>query len=196
MTYKHRVEWPGFYHVTTRGNNKRTIFLTDRDRLVFISLLNRIATKHGWTIYAFCLMDNHYHLVMQIGEEGMSKGLCELNGTYAILFNINHQRVNHLFGRRYWSDELETERRLFTAIRYVVRNPVRAGIVATPDEYVWSSYQATLGLALGRVRVAVDELLGLFAPDRARAVKRFEEMCAGPELPRHVLRRRVQRQPP
>jgi putative transposase len=180
VAYKHRVETPGYYHVTMRGNNKRTIFLTDRDRLVFIALLNRIATRYGWTIHAFCLMSNHYHLVMRISEPGMSKGMCELNGTYAILFNINHERINHLFGRRYWSEELESERRIFAAVRYVVRNPVRAGLVGTPDAYVWSSYQATIGLALGKV-----------APDRTKAIESFRKLCESPDAPGHV-----QRQPP
>ena len=191
MAYKHRVELPGFYHLTVRGNNKRVIFIDDNDRLVFIALLNRLATRHGWTILAFCLMDNHYHLVMRIDERGMSKGMCELNGTYALLFNGKHGRINHLFGRRYWSDELESDERLKTAFRYVVRNPVEAGMVASPDAYVWSSYQATIGIALGRVRVAVDEVLSMFSHNRAAAIASFRHLCEGPDEPGPV-----QRQPP
>jgi REP element-mobilizing transposase RayT len=186
VSYKHRVEVPGSYHVTCRGNNKRTVFLDDRDRLLFIALLNRIATKHGWTILAFCLMNNHYHLVMRIDERGMSKGMCELNGTYALLFNASHNRINHLFGRRYWSDELKSDRRLLAACRYVVRNPVRAGVVASPEQYVWSSYQATIGMALGRVRIAADELLAIFTRDRTAAIERFRALCEAPDPPGHV----------
>jgi putative transposase len=186
VAYKHRIEVPGLYHVTVRGNNKRAIFVDDGDRLMLIALLNRMANKYGWTIFAFCLMGNHYHVVMRIDERGMSKGMCELNGTYALLFNAKHDRINHLFGKRYWSEELETELRFRTACRYVVRNPVRAGLVTSPDMYVWSSYQATVGVALGRVRVAVDELLAMFAPDREAAIVSFRELCETPDPPGHV----------
>jgi putative transposase len=184
--YKLRIEVPGIYHVATRGNNKRIIFLDDKDRLVFIRLLNRLSTKHGWTIYAYCLMTNHYHLVMRIDERGMSRGLCELNSQYALLFNQMHERVNHLFGKRYWSERIESDERFRRACRYVVRNPVEAGLVESPGDYVWSSYQATVGIALGHVRVAVDELLAMFGPDRASAIKSFRELCETPDPPGHV----------
>jgi putative transposase len=196
VAYKHRVEVPGYYHVTARGNNKRLIFLDDQDRLLFIALLNRVATRYGWTIFAFCLMSNHYHLVMRIDERGMSKGMCELNSTYALLFNGKHGRINHLFGKRYWSDELETDDRFRGACCYVVRNPVRAGMVESPDAYVWSSYQATVGIALGRVRVAVDELLSMFGRDRATAIASFRHLCDGPDEPGHGRWRHGRWQPP
>jgi REP element-mobilizing transposase RayT len=186
MARKHRVEVPGYYHLTARGNNKRTIFVDDRDRLLFIALLNRTARRYGWTILAFCLMNNHYHLVMQIDERGMSKGMCELNGTYALLFNASHGRINHLFGKRYWSDELRSDRRIRSACRYVVRNPVKAGAASSPDAYVWSSYQAVIGLALGRVRVAVDEMLAFFGHDRDAAITIFRKYCETPDPARHA----------
>jgi putative transposase len=184
--YKLRVEVPGIYHVTTRGNNKRVIFLADDDRLTFIRLLNRLATKYGWTIYAYCLMTNHYHLLMRIDERGMSRGMCELNSQYALLFNQVHVRVDHLFGKRYWSEKIESDERFRRACRYVVRNPVEAGLVEHPADYVWSSYQATVGIALGRVRVAVDELLRMFSNDRASAIASFKELCENPDPPGHV----------
>ena len=139
--------------------------------IVFIALLNRVATRHGWTIFAFCLMDNHYHLVMRIDERGMSKGMCELNGTYALLFNGKHERINHLFGKRYWSDELESDERFRGGVPLRRAKPRREPAWSqSPDEYVWSSYQATVGIALGRVRVAVDELLSMFGRNRAAAI--------------------------
>jgi REP element-mobilizing transposase RayT len=184
--YKLRIEVPGVYHVTTRGNNKRIIFLDDKDRLVFIRLLNRLSTKHGWTIYAYCLMTNHYHLVMRIDERGMSRGLCELNSQYALLFNQMHDRVNHLFGKRYWSERIESDERFRRACRYVMRNPLEAGLVESPGDYVWSSYQATVGVALGHVRVAVDELLAMFGRERESAIESFRELCASPDPPGHV----------
>jgi putative transposase len=184
--YKLRIEVPGIYHVTTRGNNKRVIFLDDDDRLVFIRLLNRLSIKYGWTIYAYCLMTNHYHLLMRIDERGMSRGLCELNSQYALLFNQRHVRVDHLFGKRYWSEQIESDERFRRACRYVVRNPVEAGLVESPGDYVWSSYQATVGIALGHVRVAVDELLRMFSNDRASAIASFKELCENPDPPGHV----------
>jgi putative transposase len=186
VAYKPRIEVPGVYHVTTRGNNKRDIFLSDEDHLVFIRLLNRLATKHGWTIFAYCLMTNHYHLVMRIDERGMSRGLCELNSQYALLFNQSHARINHLFGKRYWSKEIDSDDGFRGAVRYVVRNPVEAGIVDSPAAYVWSSYQATIGIALDQVRVAVDELLAMFGRDRASAIESFRRLCEDPDPPSHV----------
>lgn len=186
MGYKLRIEVPGIYHVTTRGNNKRVIFLNDDDRLVFIRLLNRLATKHGWTIYAFCLMTNHYHLLMRIDERGMSQGLCELNSQYALLFNQAHVRINHLFGKRYWSEQVESDEHFRRVCRYVVRNPVEAGLVDEPGAYIWSSYRATVGIPLGQVRVAVDELLAMFHHDRATAIANFKRLCDAPDPPGHV----------
>ncbi len=186
MAYKHRVETPGIYHVTMRGNNKRAIVLDDQDRRTFAVMLNRAATRHGWTLLVVCLLDNHYHLIMRIGEQGMSRGMCELNTSYALMFNARHGRINHLFGKRYWSEQLATDRRFLAAVRYVVRNPVEAGVVARPEAYVWSSYRATIGLALSAFRVASDELLAMFADERKTAVHELRELCEAPVPPSHV----------
>jgi REP element-mobilizing transposase RayT len=185
LAYKHRIEAPGLYHLTARGNNKRTIFVDDVDRRLFVAMLNRTATRHGWVLFAVCLMDNHYHLIMRIGERGMSRGMCELNTGYAVTFNGRHGRINHLFGRRYWSDHLESnpadaERRFMAALRYVILNPVKAGLTTTPEAYVWSSYRATIGLALGFVRVASEELLRMFARDRVAAIRELRKLCEAP----------------
>jgi putative transposase len=191
MAYRRRVEVPGLYHVTARGNNKRPIVADDLDRARFFAVLNRIARKHGWELFAVCLMDNHYHLVMRIGERGMSRGMCELNSTYALAFNTRHGRINHLFGRRYWSDELRTESRFLNACRYVFQNPVRAGSAHTPAAYVWSSYRATVGLALSMLPVAGDELLSQFGLEREAAIAAFRTFCETTVTPS-----RVRGQPP
>jgi REP element-mobilizing transposase RayT len=186
MAYKLRDESPGFYHVVSRGNNKRPIFVDDHDRLVFLIRLNRVATKYGWEIFAYCLMDNHYHLVMRIGERGMSQGMCELNFGYALAFNARHGRINHLFGRRYWSDGLRTDARLLNACRYTLLNPVRAGISNRPGRYMWSSYRATIGLALSNVRLAADELLQLFGRHRSVSIASFVRFCDESDETGHV----------
>jgi putative transposase len=178
MPYKPRDERPGFHHVVTRGNNKQRIFMNNSDRQEFMRLLLRVCSKHGWTIYAYCLMRNHYHLVVKVGDRGLARGMCELNTAYALAFNTRHGRINHLFGKRYWSEYIADERRLFNAVRYVVQNPRRAGRTGSLESYAWSSYAATIGLALSFAQLATRELLELFGDTPARAVAKFVEFCA------------------
>ena len=192
MAYAPRDESPGYHHVVTRGNNKRVIFLDDRDRAFFLMTLNRVATKHGWEILAYALMRNHYHLVIRVGERGLSRGMCELNTSYAVNFNAEHGRINHLFGKRYWSTRLKGERRLLNAVRYVVQNPRRAGVTGPLRAHVWTSYRATIGLAFTIARFARDELLALVGRDPATAIRKFVEFCELPPLGD----RQPQRQPP
>jgi REP element-mobilizing transposase RayT len=179
MAYKPRVEVPGaYYHVGTRGNNKRSIFEDDRDREVFLLILRRVARRHGWLLYAYCLMGNHYHLVLQIGEAGISEGMCELNTAHAVTYNVRHGRINHLFGRRYWSELIVTNRHLFQACRYVVQNPVRAGLCNQCEDWKWSSYRATIGMSTPPPFLAVDDLLEFVAPGSRDPQARFREYCA------------------
>ncbi len=179
MAYVPRIEVPyGYYHVATRGNNKRSIYQDDRDRELFLLLLRRVARRYGWSCYAYCLMGNHYHLVMQIGEAGISRGMCELNTGYALTHNARHERINHLFGRRFWSEMIETDDRLLAACRYVVQNPVRAGLCTSCDDWKWSSYRATVGLAIAEPFLAVKKVLELVAPGAKDPVARFREYCA------------------
>jgi putative transposase len=130
-----RNESPGYHHVVTRGNNKQRIYLDDRDRVTFCMSVQRVARKYGWRPLAYCLMDNHYHLLLAIGEQGLWRGMCELNTGYAVTFNLVHGRVNHLFGRRYWNRHIETDASLMSAARYIVRNPRRAGITDRLEGY-------------------------------------------------------------
>ena len=195
MAYKPRIEVPGaFYHVVTRGNNKRTIFEDDWDRELFLMLLWTVARLHGWTIFAYCLMTNHYHLVIQLGpgEKMLSTGMCWLNTAYATEYNRRHGRINHLFGRRYWSRMLRDDSDVIVNCRYAINNPVRAGMVDDASLWVWSSYRATLGLALGIPRLAVDEFLHLFSPRRERAIELWKEFVdtarSGPDRRQPPLR--------
>jgi REP element-mobilizing transposase RayT len=179
-----RIEVPGgYYHVATRGNNRCAIYDDDVDRQVFLNQLNRVATKYAWTVLAYCLMGNHYHLILQIGDLGMSRGMCELNGGYARMYNRRHRRVNHLFGRRYWDALVATESHLLECCRYVVLNPVRAGICHRPGDWSWSSYRATVGREFAPSFLATNELLQLFGqrPDFARGVYR-EFVRAGEDI--------------
>ena len=184
MTYIPRLEVPyGYYHVVTRGNNKQQIYADDRDRERFLVLLTRIARRYGWLFYAYCLMGNHYHLVMQIADGGLSRGMCELNTGHAITFNLRHGRVNHLFGRRFWSERITTDAYLLEACRYVVQNPVRAGLCTTCNDWKWSSYRATVGAAVPEPFLAVKSVLDFFAPRSTDPVARFRDYC-GTIVPR------------
>jgi len=164
--------------VVTRGNNKRTIFEDDFDRELFCRQLDRVAAKYGWRIIAYALMGNHYHLVLAIGERGLSRGMCELNTGHATVFNLRHGRINHLFGKRYWNRRIRTDSELMRVVRYVVQNPRRAGVTRRLDEYRWTSYGATVGLALSRILLAKDELLALFGRTPRTAIAAFREFCA------------------
>jgi hypothetical protein len=125
-------------------------------------------------------MRNHYHLVIRLGacENGLSRGMCELNTAYALEYNKRHGRINHLFGKRYWSRYLKKDADILSACRYVVLNPVRAGAVDDPALWTWSSYLATIEQALSIPRFDADEVLGLFGrTTRERAIAAYREFC-------------------
>jgi REP element-mobilizing transposase RayT len=167
----------GYYHVATRGNNRRHIYDDDRDRRYFLSLLRRIARRYGWSVYAYCLMGNHYHLVFQIEERGLSKGMCELNLGYALGYNIRHGRSNHLFGRRFWSEMITSNEYLLGACRYVVQNPIRAGLCASCEQWEWSSYRATVGLTTPEPFLAVKDVLSIATTPGPDPAATFREFC-------------------
>jgi REP element-mobilizing transposase RayT len=186
--YQPRLEVPfGFYHLCTRGNNKRTIFFTDDDRHSFLRLLGFLSRKYGWEVYAYCLMTNHYHVVLQVSDRGLSRGMCQLNGRYALAFNVTHARSNHLFGRRFWSNEIDRDEYLLESCRYVVLNPVRAGLCDSAERWPWSSYLASAGNTLAPAFLADAELVSLFSNDPARARAAYS---------RFVSEGHGQRQPP
>lgn len=186
MSTQIRDESPGYHHVITRGNNKRRIYVDDHDRRFFCLSVQRIARKYGWTVLAYCLMDNHYHLLISIGEQGLHRGMCELNTGYALTFNANHGRVNHLFGRRYWSRRIKSESSLMAVARYIVRNPRRAGITDELAAYRWSSYAATIGVAFADLQLAREELLAFFGRTPQHAVEAFRRYCLDEGQSGHV----------
>ncbi|HEY0415315.1 MAG TPA: transposase [Gaiellaceae bacterium] len=186
-----RDESPGYHHVVARGNNKRPIYVDDHDRVVFCLTVQRVARKYGWTVLAYCLMENHYHLLLTVGNKGLAAGMCELNTGYARTFNATHGRINHLFGRRYWSRRVTSDASLLNVIRYIVQNPRRAGGSKPLDGYRWTSYAATIGLALADIQLARDELLALFGRTPESAVDRFRAFCSAT-----VLASPVRWQPP
>jgi putative transposase len=142
-----RIEFAGaLYHITSRGNERRPIFRSDHDRRTFLTFLGQAATRFRWSITAYVLMTNHFHLVVQTAEANLSRGMQWLNGSYAGWFNDRHDRVGHLFQGRFHAVLVEKEAYFAELLRYVVLNPVRAKMVGRPEDYAWSSYRATAGL--------------------------------------------------
>ncbi len=140
-----RIEYPGaLYHITSRGNAKQVIFLDDEDMLLFLRLLGKVVKEFEWNCYSYCLMDNHYHLLVETPKANLSRGMQLLNGTYAQKFNDRHKRVGHVLQGRYHSVIVDKEEYLLEVCRYIVLNPVRAGMVGNPAEYRWSCYLGIL----------------------------------------------------
>jgi REP element-mobilizing transposase RayT len=142
-----RIEYPGAYHhITTRGVSRQDIFFDDEDHKVFLQQLAVSSQRWGVVYHGYCLMTNHYHLEVQTPEGHLSRALQWVNQTYASHVNRRYQRVGHLFQGRFKSVLVEAEAHLHELTRYVHLNPVRAGMVAVPVQYAWSSYRDYLGL--------------------------------------------------
>ncbi len=144
MARQLRLQFPGaVYHVTSRGNAGQDIFADDDDRARFLELFGREIEQHRWRCHAYCLMDNHYHLLIETPEANLSRGMKRLNMSYAQGFNRRHRRGGHLFQGRYHTVVAEKGGALLELCRHVVLNPVRVGVAAVPEVWPWSSYRAT-----------------------------------------------------
>lgn len=165
-----RLEFPGaLYHVTSRGNRQGPIYQDDRDRREFLILLSDVCERNNWCIHAYCLMTNHYHLVIETPEANLSKGMRQLNGIYTQRYNRRHHCVGHVFQGRYKAILVQKRRYLLELARYVVLNPVRANLVANAGQWVWSSFRPTSGAESRPQWLQTDWLLSQFNKDRAKA---------------------------
>jgi len=174
-----RIEYPGaIYHVTSRGNAQGNIFLDDADRDMFLDALAGAINRFGWVCHAFCLMGNHYHLVIETPMPNMSAGMRQLNGVYTQRLNRRHRRVGHVFQGRYKAILVERDAYLLELCRYVVLNPVRAGMVSDVSQWAWSSYHATAGLQGKPQWLSIDWLLSQFGNQRGRCVERYIQFVA------------------
>jgi REP element-mobilizing transposase RayT len=174
-----RIEYAGaFYHVFSRGNNKQDIFADDTDRLFFLANLMAVCERLDWWVWSYCLMNNHYHLLLRTHRPNLSRGMRDVNGTYAQEFNRRHDRVGHLFQARYKGLLVDNEAYLSEICRYLVLNPVRAGFCQTVGGWRWSSYSDTLRGSSSLRRLAIDSLLDRFAPSRDEGRLRYVEFVA------------------
>ena len=140
-----RIQAAGIYHVTCRGNRRVRIFDDDFDRVRYLGLLADVCEKFGWRVLAYCLMTNHVHLVLDVPNETLSRGMQRLSGRYAQAYNVRHGWVGHLFQGRFHSEVVDTDEYSLEVGRYVVLNPRRAGIVKRAVHWRWSSLPAMLG---------------------------------------------------
>ena len=138
-----RIEYPGaHYHVTSKGIDQRAVFLDDEDRAVFLNVVDNVVNRFGWLLHSYVLMDNHYHLVVEVPGANLSKGMRQLNGVYTQHFNRRHDSEGSLFQGRFRSVLFESENFLLPLCRHVVLNPVRVNSTRSPHSWRWSSYRA------------------------------------------------------
>jgi REP-associated tyrosine transposase len=174
-----RVVVPGgFYHVGTRGNNRQPVYWADDDRDDFLGLLAEAVGRWEWIVMTYCLMPNHFHLVVHMPQAGLSEGMQFLNGGYARRANARYGRTGHLFRNRFWSKPVEGDSQLLETIRYVVLNPVRAGLCKTADHWRWSGHRACAGLDEAPEFLAVDFVHGLFGGRRAEACLKYRRFVS------------------
>jgi len=171
-----RIEYEGaVYHVTARGNAKQTIFVDNGDRQKFLMVLGDVVSRFHWNCHAYCLMSNHYHLVIETLEANLSRGMRQLNGVYTQSFNRHHDRGGHVMQGRFKSILVEKESHLLELARYVVLNPVRAKMVPRPSDWPWSSYAATAGEQPAPSFLSTEWLLAQFGDERKLAARRYRK---------------------
>lgn len=180
-----RIEYPGaHYHVTTRGNERKDVFKSQRDREKFLSYCESAVTRYGATIHAFCLMSNHYHLLIETPCGNLSQVMQHVNGAYTNYFNTKRKRSGHLFQGRYKAILIEADEYATEISRYIHLNPVRAGMVKRPEEYPWSSYRDYVGERKTLEWLNTGFIHAYFSrkvPDAERKYRKFVEELLGKE---------------
>jgi putative transposase len=171
-----RIEYPGaVYHITSRGNEKKSVFKDDEDRETFLRILTHVNKRYHWLCHAYCLMDNHYHLLVETPDGNLSLGMRQLNGVYTQAFNKRRNRSGHLFQGRYKAILIQKDSHLLEACRYVVLNPIRARVIERPEDWKWSSYRATAGMEQPHPCLTREWVLGQFSRTRAKAEKEYRQ---------------------
>ncbi len=171
-----RIVYPGaLYHLTSRGDRQEAIFDDDQDRTAFLNVLSEVVFRFRWRCHAYCLMGNHYHLMIGTPEANLTRGMRHLNGVFTQWSNRRHKRSGHLFQGRYKAILIDRDSYFLELARYVVLNPVRAGMVKHPSRWVWSSYGATIGTCRTPVWLTTGGLLAEFGKRRAGARRKYQQ---------------------
>lgn len=169
-----RIEFSGaLYHVTSRGDRREAIYEDDADREQFLSVLADVVRRFNWVCHGWCLMSNHYHLLVETPDANLSKGMRQLNGVFTQCSNRRHGRVGHVFQGRFKAILVDGDDYLLELARYVVLNPVRAGMVVDPGDWRWSSYQAMIGEVNSPDWLATNGLLAMFDTKRDDAIHAY-----------------------
>lgn len=177
MARKPRLEFPGaIYHINHRGNHHEYIYRDDDDRKLFLKLLQTTIERMNWVCHAYCLMGNHYHLLIEIPEGILSRGMAWLNGVYTQKFNRKYGLTGHLFQGRFKSKPVEDNMQFLMAARYIVRNPQEAQIVEKAEQWPWSSYRATVGKIKPLEYLFVEDILSCLGTNRQSAQFFFQEL--------------------
>lgn len=189
MPRKPRIEYPGaFYHVIIRGNQKQRIFKDETDRQKYLLLLTAYKNRTGSRIYAYILMHNHVHLLIETGGIPLSKVMQGLNQTYTMYYNRKYRTVGHLFQGRYKAILCDRDAYLLGLLKYIHRNPLRAKIAERLDAYPWSSHHAYTGRDNPLGIVDTDQVLQMFSESKTRARRKYREFMADREtLDRHAV---------
>lgn len=190
-----RIPLPGgLYHVFARGNDRQDVYDDDHDRTQFLELVGHVVDRYGLLCHSYCLMDNHYHLLLETPRANLSLAMRQLNGLYARRFNRRHGRCGHVFQARFRAILVQKDSHLLRVARYIVLNPVRAGICEHPAEWRWSSYGAFAGTVPPVHFLCTDDLLGCFASTRRAArlrYRRFVDEGLDDALAEHVRGERL-----
>jgi REP element-mobilizing transposase RayT len=178
-----RVEYPGaFYHVISRGNAGAAVFITERDREKFLEYLQKAHARFSLLIHSYCLMDNHYHLLIETPQANLSQSIQWINVSYAAYFNKKHGRNGHLFQGRFKAILIDADEYLNQLSRYIHLNPVKAKLSSSPDTYAWSSYGALVGSAACPDFLAAERILSGFGGSHKEAVKRYRKYVEGVDI--------------
>lgn len=174
-----RIAYPGaVYHVTSRGNARAEIFRNDSERLDFYEILEAVVRDYNWICHADCQMGNHYHLCVETPEANLAAGMRQLNSLITQKLNRKRGTVGHVFQGRYAAQLIEKEAYFLEVVRYIVLNPVRAGLVAKAADWRWSSYRATAGIRTPLPFQTTGEILARFGTERAAAAAAYRQFVA------------------
>jgi REP element-mobilizing transposase RayT len=171
-----RIEYPGaFYHIIQRGNERRDIFISEQDRVKFYGYLSILHTRYNVDIHTYCLMRNHYHLIIETKDANLAKAMHSLNTSYTVYFNVKRKRSGHLFHGRYKAILVESDEYLHHLSRYIHLNPVRAGLVKDPLDYPYSSYRYFISSNKSPDWLNIDSVLSFFNSRVNKAKSLYKE---------------------